>query len=97
MISPHTPEADHSVEVTDPIDIIIHKFSRHPSITKIKENVNQTEFFTFQNVNESQREKEICELCSKKAPGADGIPANILIDAVEILKQPIKSYLITRF
>ena len=92
-ISSHTPEADHSVKVTDRIDIISHKFSRHPSITKIEENVNQTEFFTFQNVNEPQIEKEIRELCSKKAPGADGIPANILIDAVDILKHPIKELL----
>ena len=56
-ISSHTPEANHSVKVNDPIDINRHKFSRHPSITKIKENVNQTEFFTFQNVNEPQIEK----------------------------------------
>ena len=88
-ISSHAPEANHGVKVADPIDIITHKFSRHPSIAKIKENVNQTAFFTFQNVNEPQIEKEICELCSKKAPGADCITANILMDAVDILK-PIK-------
>ena len=29
-------------------------------------------------------------MCSNKAPGADSIPANILIDAVDILKHPIK-------
>ena len=90
-ISSHTPEADHSVKVTGPIDITRREFSRHPSITKIEENVNQTELFTFQNVNEPQIEKEICELCSKKAPGIPaGIPVNILIDAVDILKHPIK-------
>ena len=89
-ISSHTPEADHSIMVSDPIDIIIQKFSRHPSITTIKENVNQTASFTFQNVNEAQIEKEICKLGSKKVPGANGIPANILIDAVGILKYSIK-------
>ena len=34
-MSSHTPEADHRIMVTDPIDIIIQKFSRHPSITTI--------------------------------------------------------------
>ena len=37
-----------------------------------------------------QIEKEIWKLSSKKASGADGIPANIFIDAVGILKYPIK-------
>ena len=68
-ISSHTPEADHSVKVTDRIDIIRHKFSRHANVTKIEENVKLTDFFTFQNVNEPQIEKEICELCSKTHQG----------------------------
>ena len=67
-ISSHTPEADHSVKVTDPIDSI-HKFSRHTSITKIKENVNQTEFFTVQNVNESQIKNKSANCVPKKHQG----------------------------
>ena len=76
--------------ITDPISIIIQKFSEHQSIVKINEHINQTETFSFKNVNETQIENEINELNSKKAPGADGIPVNILKEAVDILRYPLK-------
>ena len=45
--------------------------------------------FSFQKVNEIQIENEIKELNSRKASGADGIPANILKETVDILKSPL--------
>ena len=45
--------------------------------------------FSFQKVNEIQIENEIKELNSRKAPGADGILANILKETVDILKSPL--------
>ena len=42
--------------------------------------------FSFINANETQIEFEINELNSKKAPGVDNIPANIIKESIDILK-----------
>ena len=73
----------------DPIEIILQNYDEHPSIVKIREHINETAIFSFKKVNETQIETEIKEINSKKAPGADGIPANILKETVDILKSPL--------
>ena len=75
-----------NITLNDPIDIIIQNFSSHPSVLKIKEHIDLTEMFTFEKVNEIQIETEVKELNSKKAPGVDGIPANIIKESIDILK-----------
>ena len=74
---------------TEPIDVIIQNFSDHLSILKINEHINQTEIFSFKLINEMDIETEIKALNSNKAPGVDGIPVNILREAIDILKYPL--------
>ena len=78
-----------SIIINDPIETIVQNFKEHPSIVKIKQHIVKTEMFSFQKVNEIQIENEIKELNSRKASGADGIPANILKETFDILKSPL--------
>ena len=73
----------------DPVDQVIHNYSRHPSILKINEFVNYTGKFSFTKVNEHQIEKEILDLDPKKATGSDTIPPKIIKDASRVLKSPL--------
>ena len=73
----------------DPIDEIIHKYSKHSSILKINEFVNPIDTFSFDKVSQSQLEKEIIELNPKKAAGADFIPPKVIKDSVRVLKSPL--------
>ena len=77
-----------SIIINDPIETIVQNLKEHPSV-KIKQHIVKTEMFSFQKVNEIQIENEIKELNSRKAPGEDGIPANILKETVDILKSPL--------
>ena len=77
-----------SIISTDPIDSIIQTYDKHPSILKIRGYIDQTKIFSFHKVNITQMEMEINQLNPKKAPGVDGIPANILKGASDILKSP---------
>ena len=75
--------------INDPIDNILYTYLNHPSIIKIRIHVDQAEKFSFSNATEKQIETEINKLNPKKAPGADGIPTNILKEFVDILKSPL--------
>ena len=77
------------VEFIDPVDQIIHNYSKHPSILKINELVIHTRTFSFCKVNYSQIEKEILELNTKKATGFDAIPPKVIKDAFRVLKYPL--------
>ena len=74
---------------TDPIENIIQRYANHSSICRIREHVDQTDQFSFCKINVSQMEKEIINLNPKKAPGGDGIRANIVKEAEDILKSPL--------
>ena len=74
---------------TDPIDAIIKTYSKHPSILKIKENVKVDMNFNFNQINQSQIEKEILSLNSKKSTGADSIPPKVLKHSLQTLKSPM--------
>ena len=73
----------------DHIDNIIQIYENHPSILRIRENVNQIELLSFSKINERQMETEINSLNPKKAPGMDGIPTNILMESIELVKSPL--------
>ena len=55
------------------------------SILKIHQHLDIIDIFEFKNVNEIQIDNEIKEMNSKKAPGVDGIPVNILKQFTNIL------------
>ena len=67
----------------DPIDEIIHKYSKHPSINKIREFVHFTVLFSFDKTN------DILELNSNKAPGPDNIPTKVLKSSINVIKSPL--------
>ena len=51
----------------DNVDIAIYKYKTHPSIKMINENVSLESRFNFKDINESDIQKEISNLNSKKA------------------------------
>ena len=85
---PNIATTEESVK-TDPIENTIQTYANHSSICRIRERVDQTDQFSFCKINVSQMEKEINNLNPKKAPGEDGIPANILKESEDILKSPL--------
>ena len=85
---PNIATTEESVK-TGPIENIIQTYANHSSIFRIREHVDQTDQFSFCKINVLQMEKEINNLNPKKAPGDDGIPANIVKEAEDILKSPL--------
>ena len=73
----------------DRIDKIIEHYNQHPSVVQIRKHVPHDKIFSFEKATESQIETEIKELNSNKAPGADGIPANILKESIGVIKHPL--------
>ena len=84
---PNIATTEESVK-TDPIENIIQTYANHSSICRIREHVDQIDQVSFCKINVSQMEKEINNLNPKTAPGEDGIPANIVKEAEDILKSP---------
>ena len=70
----------------DSIDEIIHKYSKHPSICKIKEIVKPSEEFLFSQVDEVIIEQEILKLNGKKSAGPDTIPPKVIKDSIKVIK-----------
>ena len=62
-----------NVSVTDPVQSAILKYSNHPSINKINENVKKCAF-SFKNINLQNIEDEIKNLQQKKANISDSVP-----------------------
>ena len=77
------------VKFLDPVDQIIHTYSKHPSVLKINGIVNHTNKFSFSKVELAEIEKEILDLNPKKATGSDAIPPKIVKDAFRVLESPI--------
>ena len=77
------------IEFIDPIDEIICNFSKHPSITKINNIIKPKERFVFNSVEQTQIEKEICQLNSKKSAGPDNIPPKVIKDSIKVLTPPL--------
>ena len=69
----------------DNISNIIEKFKNHPSIKKIKENVNIEAKFHFENINESMVQNQIASLNKKKPTTFNNIPTRILVENSDII------------
>ena len=83
-IEPYIPE-DRDYPPCDNIDDIIAKYKSHPSIMKIKDNVNNEIKFTFADTSSHEFQDEILKLNSKKANVENDIPARILIQSNDII------------
>ena len=77
------------IECTDPVDEIIYKYSKHPSIIKINEIVKPTEQFPFHEADEMLIEQEILKLNGKKSVGPDAIPSKIIKDSINVIKSQL--------
>ena len=62
----------------DPIIAAIHKYKRHPSILKIKEQLKKDDLFSFYHVNPDKMLKIIENIDSKKATQHGDIPVRII-------------------
>ena len=69
----------------DYISNIIEKFKNHPSIIKIKENVNVDTYFYFTTVDELVINNNIYSLDKKKPTTFNNIPTRILVEYSDIL------------
>ena len=64
---------------------IINKYSKHPSIMRIKSHISNENSFSFDYTCEDEVAKVISKLDIKKAIGYDGIPVKILKISVSLL------------
>ena len=62
----------------DPIIAAIHKYKRHPSILKIKEQLKKDDLFSFYHINPNKMLKIIENIDSKKATQHGDIPVRII-------------------
>ena len=62
----------------DPIIAAIHKYKRHPSILKIKEQLKKSDLFSFYHVNPDKMLKIIENIDSKKATQHGDIPVRMI-------------------
>ena len=62
----------------DPVIAAIHKYKRHPSILKIKEQLKKHDLFSFYHVNPDKMLKIIENIDSKKATQQGDIPVRII-------------------
>ena len=85
-IEPFYPQACLG-EYTQPengIKEIIRKYNTHPSIVKIKENVDMNEKFNFQDISSNEIKTYIHKIDTTKASIENDFPAKILIGSSEI-------------
>ena len=66
----------------DIIDTIIRKYTTHPSILKIKENVRVENKFEFVDMTSDEIETEIKKLDTKKPSMEDDMPAQVLVVSI---------------
>ena len=80
-----------SIDNVNPIDVIIGRYTCHPSILKISEAViNQT--FLFQYVELSEVDEEIMHLKTNSASNPYGIPSKIIKLYSNIWKETVKRH-----
>ena len=71
----------------DDIGKIIRKYSKHPSILKIKEHVQFDQRFQFSNVTTEKIKRDINELDIKKAHVENDIPTKLLVETGDIVAE----------
>ena len=69
----------------DEIDKIVEKFQNHPSILKIKENVDTNEKFKFKDITPDSMFKKIISLDANKGCMKDDIPVKLLLGTNDIV------------
>ena len=68
----------------DNVDIAINKYKNHPSIKMINENVSFESRFNFKDISESDIQKEISNLNSKKVGIFGNIPAKVFKESSNV-------------
>jgi exonuclease III len=68
----------------DPVDIVIEKYKNHPSILKIKQEVQTNKEFNFTEVSLEMIEKEIKKLNTGKATKLGDIPSRLVKENINI-------------
>ena len=79
---------DESITIDNPIEKIISRYSNHPSIKLINENVLKGSF-TFTAVNLVDIEKEVKALDNNKSTMSGSIPPKILKENSDICCKPL--------
>ena len=79
-----------SEDISDPIDQIVLKFSRHPSIQKIRSFNENNGCFSFEKVSIENIKNGISELNPSKATTFKSIPPKLLKSESEIVSAPLQ-------
>ena len=77
---------------TAKLDDIISKSENHPSIRKIKENIENRNKFTFKDMTSLDFENEILKLDPKKANLQNDIPTKMIIKTYDIISNYLSKY-----
>ena len=88
-IEPFYVQENQNSNTDDDIDNIIHKYSLHPSVLRIKECIKPEVKFEFKDITADKIKKDICELNTKKACVENDIPASILVGSGDIVSDYI--------
>ena len=72
-------------DYSDDIEKIVKHYESHPSVLKIKENIECDEKFKFKDLMEEDIHKEIMQLNLKKASIENDLPAELLIESMDIV------------
>ena len=78
-----------TVSKHDPINRAIQKYEKHPSILKIKENIDGSDIFSFHPTDLESVIREILLLNKSKATPKDSIPPNIIKENYDIFAYKI--------
>ena len=79
-----------SSNIDGTIDVIIFKYSKHPSIMEINRNVDTFDF-SFNDVQLNNIDREIKRLNTKTAPSPYGIPTKVLKEFSNVVcSKPLK-------
>ena len=76
----------------DDICRTILKFNKHPSIIKIRENMNTNDSFSFSNTSLNNIESKITNLNINKPTTSNNIPAKILVGYKDIYSKFIVTF-----
>ena len=79
-----------SEDISDPIDQIIFKFSRHPSIQKVRSLNGNIGSFSFEKVSADNMENEIDTLNPSKSTTFKSIPTKLLKSQSDLVSVPLK-------
>ena len=81
-----------SSSIVDPIDNIILRYSKHPSIARINTYIARSNF-SFSEIRIEDIETELTVLNSKKASKSDSIPAKYLQDYSSSCSEPLTNHI----